>query len=316
MKQKQFEQEHAALWQEMEAILHQPSKAAPDLPVLYRRLCQSLALSLQRGYSPVLTQYLHTLVNDGHRLLYGTAVERPQTLYQWLFQEMPRQVRQEWRLLLLAVVAFWGVALATGLLVWWQPHWAYSFMQPEQLLRVQMMYQPEQVAIGRANDSGDLQMFGFYIWNNVSIDFRTFAAGILGGVPALLSLMFNGMHLGVVASWLSQESGTRSTFWPFVVTHASFEITGLLLASIGGMRMGLSLIAPGSLTRRHALMLTSQRMFSLLVGAAIFTTIAAFFEGFWSASTSIPAVVKYSVAAVCWSAIAVFFVWAGRAPRP
>lgn len=313
MKQKQFELQHAQLWKDTEDVLRERSARAVELPSLYRRLCQSLALSVQRGYSPALTDYLQKLALDCHNRLYGQAVERPATLRHWLAGEMPRRVREEWRLLLLAAIAFWGVALAVALLVWFEPHWAYSFMSPQQLAEMQKMYQPGQIRAGRGGE-GDMMMFGFYIWNNVSIGFRTFAGGIFGGVPALASLAFNGMHLGVVASWLSRDSATRDTFWSFVVTHSSFEITGLMLSGVAGMRLGLSLIHPGRLSRRHALLAASRRMFPVIVGAALLTVLAAFFEGFWSASAEVPVQTKYAVGGICWTLVIAFFVFAGR-PR-
>ncbi len=225
MKQTQFEAEHAPLWEEIGAILEGRKQNQEAFPSLYRRLCQCLALSGQRGYSPALTDYLQQMVAACHKRLYGSMVGRPQTLLRWLGHDFPRRVREEWRLLLLAALAFWGVSLATGLLVWYQPHWAYSFMSPEQLRSIRQMYQPSQIHIGRGGDAGDVMMFGFYIWNNVSICFRTFAGGIFGGVPSLISMAVNGINGGVVASWLSKEAATRGTFWPFVVTHSSFEIT-------------------------------------------------------------------------------------------
>jgi uncharacterized membrane protein SpoIIM required for sporulation len=315
MKQKQFEAEHAYLWREIDAILHSASLGMEELPTYYRRLCQCLALAKQRGYSPALTDYLQKLVFDCHKRLYGTVIERPRVLRAWLLQDFPRRVREEWRLLLVVMLAFWGVALALGLLVWWKPYWAYSFISPMRLNEMQSMYQPGKISIGRGGSEGDVAMFGFYIWNNVSICFRTFAAGLFGGVLALLSVIFNGVNLGVVASWLSIEPATRGTFWPFVVTHSSFEVTGLLLSGVAGMRLGLALIHPGRLNRRHALFAASQRMFPVIVGAALLTVLAAFFEAFWSANTAIPAVAKYSVAAVCWLSVIAYFSFVGRAGR-
>lgn len=317
MKQKQFEAQHAQLWAEIEVALQgkSPTATTAAFPALYRRLCQSLALAAQRGYSPALTDYLQKLARDCHGRLYGQAVERPTTLRQWFFREMPHRVREEWRLLLLALVAFWGIAIVVGLLVWFKPHWAYSFMSPDDLMKLQKMYQPDNIRAGRGGGDGDVMMFGFYIWNNVSIGFRTFAGGIFGGIPALISVAFNGMHLGVVGSWLSKDAGTREMFWSFVITHSSFEITGLILSGMSGMRLGLALIRPGRLSRRHALVAASQRMFPVIVGAALLTVLAAFFEGFWSASTVVPINVKYIVGTVCWALVLLFFAFAGRPAR-
>lgn len=315
MKQKQFEADHAALWTEIAAILDGSQHDARDFPALYRRLCQSLALSRQRGYSPALADHLQNLVTQCHRRLYGNAIERPNTLRGWILVEFPCRVRAEWRLLLLACVVFFGIAIGVGLLVWLQPYWAYSFSAPEELARYRAMYQPGQAAIARNGAQGDVMMFGFYIWNNVSIGFRTFAAGIFGGVPALLSLGLNGMHLGVIGAWLSKDPYTVEVFWSFVITHASFEVTGLLLSAVAGMRMGLALIRPGRRSRGHALHDAGKTMFPVIVGAALLTVLAAFVEAFWSAEPQVPANVKYAVGALCWALVILFFTFAGRPNR-
>ncbi|GAB3252901.1 stage II sporulation protein M [Chitinimonas naiadis] len=312
MKQKQFETQYGPLWEQITAQLAAKGESDPArFPAQYRQLCQSLALARQRGYSPSLTDYLHSLVLAAHRQLYGVPAERPLTLRHWLGRELPQRVRQEWRLLLLALLAFWGVGLAVGLQIWLDPQSAYSWSTAPELNKFQQMYS-NKASLGRQGSADDIAMFGFYIWNNVSICFRTFAGGLFLGIPALISLVFNGMHAGVIGSWLSQSDGTRINFWSFVVTHSSFEITGLILSGLAGLRLGLALIHPGRLSRRQSLMAASQRMYPVLVGAALLTFLAAFFEAFWSASASVPPSLKFTVGGICWAAVIGFFVFAGR----
>lgn len=315
MKQQAFEAHHQALWTEIEQLLAGNNSQAEQFPARYRRLCQTLALARQRGYSPSLTDYLQQLVLACHRQLYGVEVERPLLLREWLLYTFPQRVREEWRLLALACLAFFGVALTVGLLVWYAPHWAYSFASSEELHRFQSMYQPDATAIGRGGAEGDFAMFGFYIWNNVSIGFRTFASGIFAGIPTLISLASNGMHMGVVGSWLSLDAVTRPVFWSFVVTHSSFELIGLLLCGVAGMRLGLSFLRPARLSRRHAVMAASTRMFPIIVGAALLIVIAAFFEGFWSASPAISQSTKFIVGGAGWLLLIGYFVFAGRRSR-
>ena len=312
MKQNQFEAENAALWQEIAAILGGSQQDRRALPALYRRLCQCLALCRQRGYSPALADDLQNMVGACHRHLYGSAISRPNTLMRWMLIEFPCRVREEWRLLTVALLAVFGVGLGVGLLVWNDPQLAYSFMTTDELAGVRKMYQPSSVKVGRGGSEGDVQMFGHYIWNNISIGFRSFAAGIFGGIPALLSLAFNGMHIGVVAAWLSKDAATRETFWSFVVTHSSFEITGLVLSGMAGMKLGLALIHPGRMSRGHAVHAASEKMFPVIVGAALMIFLAAFFEAFWSASSTIPVNVKYGVGALGWTLVIAFFAFAGR----
>ncbi|MYN02637.1 stage II sporulation protein M [Pseudoduganella sp. DS3] len=311
MKQAQFETTYGPLWSAIETTLASRKEGREALPEQYRRLCQCLALASQRGYSPQLVSHLHDLVARCHHALYSVAAERPTVLLQWLRIDLPRRVRAEWKLLLLVLVCLLGPAIAIGLLVWHDARHAYLFAAPEDLARMHSMYSPSSIKTGRGGSEGDVQMFGHYIWNNVSIDFRTFASGIFGGVPALLIVLFNGLHMGVAAAWLSLDPATRTNFWSFVVTHSSFELAGLVLSGMAGIRLGLSLIKPGRLPRRDALQQASIQMYPLVAGAALLTVLAAFFEAFWSASDFAPAV-KYSVGGVCWALVFLFFGFAGR----
>ena len=312
MKQAQFEREHAALWEEIGLLLDGAGHHKDQLPALYRRLTHSLALALQRGYSPTLTDYLNQLAGRCHRTLYGTTVERPATLVQWMRFDLPRRVRAEWRLLLLILLLFWGSLLGCAALVWQDPSNAFLFTTPEHLEHMRKMYQPGSIGKGRGGADGDLAMFGYYIWNNVSIAFRSFAVGLFGGLPTVLIVLHNGMQMGVTAGWLTLDPATRPGFLSFVSTHSSFELCGLVLSALAGMRMGLALIKPGRQRRGVAVHAAAQAMFPVLTGAALLTALAAFFEAFWSAHPGISNPVKYGVAALCWGSVILYFVFAGR----
>lgn len=311
MKQRQFEQQHAELWQRYEQLLEDPARAAVRLPQDYRHVCQCLALALQRGYSPALTDYLQHLVQQGHEHLYVHGSNRPLQFSQWLRHDFPQRVRDEWRLLLVACVVFGGTALLCGLLVWFNPDMAAALIGADQVDNMQRMYGGTRLQNGRGS-TGDFEMFAFYIWNNVSICFRTFAAGVLGGVPALLSLGFNGLMLGTVAGVLVPDPATRLNFLAFVITHSSVEITGLVLAGVSGLRLGLALLRPGRHPRRRALYHAAQYTFPILIGAATFTLMAAFIEGFWSAAPQVSHTTRLIVGSCAWVAVIAYLSLAGR----
>jgi len=313
MRQRLFEARHAKMWQEAEEFAQGLPIGDPRrLPRLHRALCHSLSVARQRGYSPSLCERLHALSTFTHRALYASSAERPAIFRHWVAVGFPRLVRSQWRVVALAMATFWGTAIALGILVWLHPDQAAAWMDPTQIESMRHMYSPDRIRIGRGGSGGDLAMYGFYIWNNISICFRTFAGGILGGVPALLSLCLNGVNLGVVGSVLSQDAGTRTTFWSFVITHSSFEITGLVLAGASGLKLGYSLLAPGRLSRLRSLSETGRQILPMLVGAAVLTFVAAFFEGFWSAQPSVPVAAKFAVGAVCWASVAAYLLFAGR----
>lgn len=316
MRQKQFEQRNELLWREAEEFVQNLGIVDPRrLPRLHRALCHSLSVARQRGYSPSLVARLHELSLSTHRHLYGAPSERPAVLRQWIVSGFPRLVREEWRAVATSLAVFLGCALAVGLLVWTHPEQAGAWMSPSEIDSLRRMYSPDNFRLGRGGSSGDIAMFGFYIWNNVSICFRTFAGGVAAGIPTLLSVAFNGVNLGAAGAILTATPETRAPFWSFVVTHSSFELTGLVLSGASGLKLGYALLAPGRRSRKASLSETGLRILPMLAGAALLTLLAAFFEGFWSAQTAVPPAAKFAVGAFCWSALLGYLLLAGRGRR-
>jgi len=101
------------------------------------------------------------------------------------------------------------------------------------------------------------------------------------------------------------------SFWTFVAGHSSFELLGMVVAGMAGMRLGLAILHPGRLTRAKALAEAGKRALPLIYGAAIMTTCAACIEGFWS-GRPLPADWKYGAGIVLWILHALYFLFAGR----
>jgi uncharacterized membrane protein SpoIIM required for sporulation len=174
------------------------------------------------------------------------------------------------------------------------------------------MYSPAAASIGRVRTaSTDWIMFGFYIRNNIGVSFQCFAGGLFAGLGTLFFLAYNGAFAGALAGFLT-DRGLSSTFYSFVATHSAFELTAIVLSGAAGLRIGHSLLAPGRLRRRPALVRAAQDTAVLLYGVVSMLVIAAFVEAFWSSARWLPPAVKYTVAAICWTAVILYFTRQGR----
>jgi uncharacterized membrane protein SpoIIM required for sporulation len=154
-------------------------------------------------------------------------------------------------------------------------------------------------------------MFGYYIRHNIGLAFQCFAGGLLAGVGSLFFLAYNGAFFGALAGYLTQR-GLSDTFYSFVVTHAAFELTAIVLAGAAGLRIGHSLLAPGRLTRRQALVAASRESVVIIYGVTTLLLIAAAVEAFWSSARWVPAELKYSIAALCWVSVFAYLILQGR----
>lgn len=330
MKQEAFVARHAAEWEALERWLDargesvRRARRAPeldalrdaDMPARYRRLCQHLALARRRGYSPALTGRLQALMQRGHAVLYRTPPARWHRLVLFLLAGFPRLVRAEGGCMLAATALLYLPMLLIFWAVQWQPELSSSMFTPEQLGQFEAMYDPADPARKLGRDDGtDMAMFGVYVWNNISIGFRTFASGLLAGVGTIVVLLFNGAFFGGIAGHL-QAVGHGDPLWRFVCGHASFELTAIVIAGGAGLQLGLRLVAPGRQRRIDALVEGGKRGALLCAGVFAMLLIAAFIEAFWSSIGWMPAWIKYAVAGLLWALVLAWLLLAGRGAVP
>lgn len=316
MKQRAFRERYEKLWVTLEAWLdthhHERDKAlVGSIPRLYRQVCHHLALARARNYSPMLQERLNRLALRGHRQLYGTRPQLLRGLARFFARDFPRAVRTNWRPVAVAALLFYLPFTVLGVAVYKNPPLTYSVISPSDAAMMRSMYEPDTRRIGVRDSEDDFAMFGMYIWNNVSIGFRTFASGLVVGIGAILILAFNGTIIGTVVGHLT-EAGLGGTLWPFIAGHGAFELNAIVLAGAAGLMLGYSVVAPGRRTRKDAIRAAATRCMPLVYGFTTMLVLAAFIEAFWSSSVLIPPVAKYAVGASLWLFVLLYFGFAGR----
>ncbi|MCU4675271.1 stage II sporulation protein M [Catenovulum sp. 2E275] len=309
MKQTQFINARKADWQLLEREIEGSDKNTDfiDLPALLRAVTHDLAISKSRSYSPDLVNKLNTLVTSAQAKMYQPKHKVWYELLRFMRVGFPLSVFQLKRAVIINHFLFYGLALVAYLLTIYKPELIYQFVDNFQVSNIESMYNPEsKYRLKERASSGDFAMFGFYIFNNIKLAFQTFVGGLVLGVGALFFLIFNGFFFGAISAHIV-NIGYQSTFFSFVITHGSFELTAIVLSAAAGTHIGYSLLNPGRLSRSIAVKQAAKRAFPVMFGAFIFLIIAAFIEAFWSSSLWLPNSVKYTVGACCWIFIAIYF---------
>lgn len=316
MKQQSFEQKYQTNWKEFEsAIKDVRSVNSFQFAEQYRAVCQHLAICRRRNYSSSLIDYLQTLAQDGHALLYRKKSINWMALPYFLMIQFPRKLRELQFWLWISTACAMVPALYGFISVLLFPDSIYYFMSPADVSNMESMYALENHIIGEAREAEtNLQMFGFYIFNNVGIDFRAYAAGLFFMVGAAFFMALNGLILGAVSAHMINVD-LSVTFFPFVIAHGSFELIAMVIAGAAGLYLGKPLFAPGPYTRLYALQLHAKESLSLIYGAAIMTFIAAFIEAFWSAHDLFEWPLKIGVGAVMWVIVIGYLTFSGRGKR-
>ncbi|MCG6117990.1 MAG: stage II sporulation protein M [Aquimonas sp.] len=328
MKQARFEQLHGQEWSLLERSLAggASKRTQPvagdgadadtldplDFARAYRRLCQQLALAERRGYGLALVQHLRQLAERCHLRLYRPPRTRWMRATQFLLRGFPQRVRAHAGVMWAASLLFFGplIGLLLAVQVW--PELAGRIVGAGQLAQLESMYDPDAEHIGRGRDSGsDLQMFGFYILNNISIGFRTFASGLFAGIGSGFVLVFNGVFIGSAAGHLT-AIGYGAPFWGFVAGHSAPELLGIMISGGAGLQLGLALLAPGQRSRARAFREAGIEGARLIAGVFALLLFAAFVEAFWSSIGWMPALVKYAAGIGLWSLLLAWLLLAGR----
>lgn len=283
-----------------------------DFPVRYRRLCQHLSIAQQRGYSPLITDRLETLMQRGHNVLYRPPAPRWRRLVDFFLMEFPCLLRKNHRYFWASTFLFYVPLIGMIVLLHFHPELVHSLLDGKQIAEMEKMYDPAGKfdSLGR-NSGSDLQMFGFYIWNNVSIGFQTFASGFFIGVGSIFYLLFNGISIGAVAGHLT-VIGSGETFWRFVVGHSGPELTAITIAGAAGLRIGMAIVSPGRKRRVDSLIEAGTVGVKLAMGIFAMLVFAAFIEAYWSSIVWVPDAVKYGVGGVIWLLIIVWLWRGGR----
>jgi uncharacterized membrane protein SpoIIM required for sporulation len=320
----QFEHRYQPNWDELDAALQRLKRGTRKLKSgesqlsgeriaeLYRRACEHLALARARAYPAHIVDRLDQLTSDAHQLIYQRREFGVERLRRLFAVDFPRAVRAHALYVWIATAVFALPTLIVGVLVYYQPELILSVVDPETAAQFDEMYSDSAEAIGRTRTAdNDWTMFGFYIRNNIGVSFQCYASGLFAGVGSLFFLAFNGAFGGAIGGYLV-ERGLSSTFFSFIATHASFELTAIVLSGAAGLRIGHSMLAPGRRTRVQALVVAARESTVIVYGVIAMLLIAAGIEAFWSSSKWISDVVKYSVAAFCWFAVIAYLTLQGR----
>lgn len=307
---EQFLHRGRSRWDELDGIVRSEASLDPagwtKLSSLYRSLCADLAHARALDVTDDLQGFLDDLAARAHNRLYRAHVPVRWGLRRFVFVEVPREIRAQWRWVALAALATYGPWILCMALSMQSMDLAEAVLSAEQLRGAEEMY---STAPGRTFPQ-DVAMAGFYVFNNIGIAFRCFATGVLFGLGSLFFLVSNGAMIGTTFGHLV-ATGHGGNLLEFTCGHSAWELNGIVLAGAAGIRMGWALIDTGGQTRVGSLRTAGPILFRMIVGAALMIAVAAAIEGFWSAS-AVPRVVKWLFALVQVGIVGAWWFGSGR----
>ena len=271
----------------------------------YQSLVADLARARSLGASPSTVDQLNRIAIAGHNLLYGQ-IRRPSLVDSQWFVSFARSVRKHAWAVALAAIMFFGPAVASYVAVQLEPSLGYDLLadgfldfdpaSEENLHHIPSLARP---VISSA-----------IITNNIQVTLLAFGLGLTAGIGTSLLLIFNGVHLGSVAGWLTLH-GKERALWGWIMPHGGTELLAICLSGAAGYLLAGAIVAPGQLRRSTALKRIGGDALVIELGCMAMLVIAGFIEGFVSPS-SIDYTARLGVLGLSLGIWAVYFLAIGH----
>ena len=314
--EESFVAERAPAWQRLSDLASRAGSrrgldpaAVLEFSRLYREAAADLAVARLRY--PALVPRLNDLVSDAFGRLYGARRTRLRAAWRFVRSGFPALVRRHAAVatlsgLLLLVPA--GAAYAVGL------------RSPEEVRR---RLPPEFADASRRAPRGPRSLdpvvsgalsTGIFT-NNIRVTFLAFSLGITLGLGTAYVLVFNGLLLGALAGLFAAENA-HGAFWVLILPHGVLELSCIVLAGMCGLRLGWSVVDPGSLRRATAVARAGREAVAVAVCLVPPLVVAGLVEGYVTPS-GLPGWLRIGVGAVVAAAFWAWVVLGGRGrPAP
>lgn len=298
-----------ARWGELEDLVKRaggkPERLGPDgvrrMGRLYRAVAADLALARRSFPGDPVVARLERLTVSARQAVYAERSRRLSPV-RFFTQDYWRRVRERPGLLLIATVLLIVPGVLGGLWAGEDPGAAIGLVPEDFLPTV------ESPGGDRGLSGEESGVFSSAVFtNNIQVAFTALAAGITAGVGTVLSLVYNGLVLGIVFG-LTIENGEGVPLVEQVASHGFLELSCIVVAAAAGLRVGEAILRPGRRKRGDALVDEARGAVETVLGTAPWLVVAGFVEGFvsprgigWVAAVAVGA----ALAALFWTLVVV-----------
>jgi len=250
-----------------------------ELARLYPTVAVDTARAKMYGMGDNTRRYINELAIAAHGLLYRRKRSRPlRAVGRFLGHDYPCLFRGLRFYVLLSLTIFMAVAICAYITVRVNPSTAYLFVPGGLDVAGGPEVSKQDVGERYRQMSGSI-MASYITTNNIKVAFSAFALGIAAGIGTCYVLLFNGMMVGGFFGHFANH-GLSYECWSFLVPHGALEIFAILVAGGAGLRLGLSMVLPGRLTRKASLRTGAREAVLLVLGTIPMFIIAGAIESF------------------------------------
>ncbi len=308
-KSEKFINERKEYWERLSVIVEKILKKGyksltvkefQDFPNLYRKTCTDSETAKTLKLSPDTVEYINNLVMHSHNIIYSIPKKTFQRFKVFLLHDFPESFLKNIIPISIVFFLFFGIGILTFSVIYFNPQYAKYVLSEDDIQFIKKAYSEKAI-----RDMADnIYMAGHYIQNNITLGFASFVLGVTYSIGTLYMIIYNAIVIGGL-SGVVVSSGYGLNFFTFVIAHSAFELLGICLAGGAGLALGLPMIIAKDEKRTTVFNKKARELVPVIIVAGIFIFIAAFIEGFISAS-AIHIVIKIFIAIISLTFIVIY----------
>ena len=279
MREAVFIKLNGEKWKDIENYLLSSAVKDPDvLASYYIQLTDDLSYSRTQYPKSNVTQYLNSIASKAHHQIYINKQEKSSRIVTFWTQEVPLAMYHLRKEMLISLIIF-VVSILIGVV-----SSAYDSGFARLVLRdayVDMTLENIEKGdpMGVYSDASQVYMFLVITFNNISVSFFAFGAGLFFSIGTGLLLFYNGVMLGTFQMFFYQKGLLLFSFLSIWI-HGTIEISSIVIAGGAGINLGNSFMYPGTLPRMESFLKGMKKSIKILIGLIPLFLTAGFLESF------------------------------------
>jgi uncharacterized membrane protein SpoIIM required for sporulation len=247
-----------------------------ELVSLYQRVTTHLSVVRSSSPDPALVGRLSSLVARARSAVTGAHTPAWKEFARFFAVGFPAAVYRSRHWWMTTAVICCLVAAVIG---WWvatTPHVQATIAAPDEIR--ELTRQGGQFE--SYYSSNPAASFAFQVWtNNAWVAAISLVTGSLLGIPVILILLQNVVHVGASAG-LMAAAGRLDVFFGLITPHGLLELTAVFIAAGTGLRLGWTVIHPGPHTRGEALGREGRAAVGVALGLGAVLLVSGVIEAF------------------------------------
>jgi uncharacterized membrane protein SpoIIM required for sporulation len=306
MREAAFTKQNIERWQSYEKLLSGGVMPPEKKSEIFIQLTDDLSFARTQYPTSETTQYLNTLTSKIHQQIYKNKKEEKKRFITFWTHELPELFSTLRRPLLYSFLITF-IATSIGVLSTLGDDSFTRLVMGDAYVNMTMENIKHGDPTGVYGKGEQLDMFFAITFNNIRVSFAAFAAGILCSLGTGYLLFQNGVMLGSFFALFYQEKLLLDSVL-VVMLHGTLEISAIIIAGGAGLRMGNSILFPGTYSRMESFKMGAKDGLKVVMGLMPVFILAGFIESFITRYNNMPLVFKILIIALSLAFVIFYFI--------